>query len=154
MPISPRELRDCAKELAGVGCSEAKLRASISRAYYAAYHALLPFVERLPCSRTGDATAAHVGHREMFRRIQEWRVSSVCSKLNTWSRSKSQLAHALSSARKMRELADYRLVEPLSANEAEVQLERVRKILQLVSQIDAEMKAEAPKAAPTSGTPS
>lgn len=142
MPVSPRDLRDCAKELANDGKTEAMLRASISRAYYAAYHALLPFAEKLPCSDGGDRGATHVGHREMGRRINEWKVSGISSRLAGMGATKTQLCAALNTARRMREYADYRLADPVSANEAAAQLDRVRKILTVATQIDSELAVQ------------
>ena len=77
MPIRPVELLRFAKKL---DCSdEASCRAAISSAYYCAYHAALPVVEKLPPAG-GYNVADRIPHRQVADRLNEWRIPSNWSK--------------------------------------------------------------------------
>jgi hypothetical protein len=67
MPIDAKDLRGFAMRVCTQEADEVTLRAAASRAYYSAYHALLPFAERLPVSDGGDVFLAH------------WRLMSTLS---------------------------------------------------------------------------
>jgi len=135
MPINAKDLREFAKQNCGSSADEATLRASASRAYYAAYHALLPFVECLPVSDAGDPRATTVGHREMLRRLREWRTSSMHPKLAGMGATKAQLVLAMRALRETREVADYHIDGNMSRNEVVQQVERCRKVLGWAIQI-------------------
>ncbi|WP_429499478.1 hypothetical protein ACQUFY_21635 [Robbsia andropogonis] len=60
MSATPQQMLDCAKEICAIGEVETTYRATISRAYYAAYHAALEFHARLPVpGSVGAATGYH-----------------------------------------------------------------------------------------------
>ncbi|WP_267105262.1 hypothetical protein [Xanthomonas sacchari] len=135
MPIEAKDLRDFAKKFAVSESNEAELRAASSRAYYAAFHALLPLAELLPASDRCDPGAHHVGHRELQRRIQEWRTQDVHPGLAQLTATKRQIVLALEAARSYREIVDYQLRDVVSLNETIAQVERVRRILRQANQI-------------------
>lgn len=135
MAIGAKDLRDFAKASCHENADEVTLRASASRAYYAAYHALLPFVELLPVSSKGDPSATNVGHREMLRRLSEWRVYCVHPKLDDLSSTKGRLVLAMRALRETREMADYQLTTNMSRNEVCQQVERCRQVLSASLQI-------------------
>lgn len=135
MPINAMDLQRYAKANCGPEVDETTLRAAASRAYYGAYHALLPFVEQLPVSNSGDRAARTIGHREMLRRIQEWHTSGIHPKLSSMARSRTQLVLALRAMRETREAADYLLGGSLSRNDVLQQVERGRKVQSIALQV-------------------
>lgn len=135
MPINAMDLQRFAKANCGPEMDETTLRAAASRAYYGAYHALLPFVEQLPISDRGDHSARNIGHREMLRRIQEWRTSNVHPRLGSMSSSRAQLVLAMRTMRETREAADYLLSGNLSRNEVVQQIARGAKVQSIALQI-------------------
>ncbi len=143
MPIDPQHLRDFAKDIAFSSAStEVQLRAAGSRAYYAAFHALLPFAERLPKSTlelkheaAGKKGKGHIGHTELQCRIEEWKTGDLHPGFAQMKGTKGALVQALEAARANRELADYRLSDSFTRNEAEAQYYRVQKILRHALQI-------------------
>lgn len=137
MPISPSDLKELAKELAVVQSDEVKLRASASRAYYSAFHALLPIISALPASTSCPIGVKHVTHEEMSQRLQEWQVASVFPALASLKVTKSQVRRALDVCRAVRVVADYRLKETVSLGEAQTQVERCKQILRAVMQMEA-----------------
>lgn len=148
MPVDARDLQDFAKKACLEGADEATLRASASRAYYAAYHAVLPFAEKLPVSSIQEVGATHLSHREMGRRLKEWHVSGVSPKLQAMRVTGGQLAMAIRALRQTREVADYRLAATLSYNEALQQIDRARMVLSKVLQIEAVIGTPASTSAP------
>lgn len=127
MAISRNELIDYAEQHAGLECSEVVLRSSVSRAYYAAFHALLPLVELLPPS--SKSRGSNVTHAEVTERISEWRVSDVCPQLGDYREIKGRALRAMETARAKRVIADYRLGHTVSAQECAAQLVRVQQIV-------------------------
>lgn len=137
MSVDAMDLQGFAKKACVKDADEVSLRASASRAYYAAYHALLPFAERLPASSIEHVNATHLSHSEMGRRLSEWHVAGVSPKLQTMTATGGQLAMAIRALRQVRELADYRLSSTLSYNEANQQIQRAKLVLSKVHQIEA-----------------
>lgn len=137
MPVNARDLQAFAKNLCAADASEVTLRASASRAYYAAFHAVLPFAEKLPASSIEQRGATHLSHTEMGRRLREWHVGGVSPKLQGMNVTGAQLAMSIRALRLTREVADYRLGAKLSFNEATQQIERARTVLSKMLQIQA-----------------
>lgn len=142
MPIDAKDLRGFAKRVCTQEADEVTLRAAASRAYYSAYHALLPFAERLPVSDSGDVFLAHLGHRELTRRIKEWRTAAIHPKLQGMKVTSGQLVMALNTMRQMREVADYRLMSTVSFNEVNQQIERARLVHSMALQIETLVQAD------------
>lgn len=136
MSVDAEDLQSFAKKACVKDADEVSLRASASRAYYAAYHALLPFAEMLPASSIEHINATHLSHAEMGRRLKEWHVAGVSTKLVPMTTTGAQLALAIRALRQTRELADYRLAATLSYNEANQQIQRARTVLSKVLQIE------------------
>ncbi|MCC4613681.1 hypothetical protein LL963_16540 [Xanthomonas campestris pv. esculenti] len=135
MAIEPTDLCDFARRYADSESDEAELRAASSRAYYAAFHALLPLAEMLPSSQRCDPRAQHIGHRELQRRLQEWRTDGVHSCLEKLKVTKNRIVLALEATRNYREVVDYELDDSVSLNETKAQVERARMILRHAEQI-------------------
>ncbi|USJ00840.1 hypothetical protein MUG10_00830 [Xanthomonas prunicola] len=135
MAIEATDLCEFAKKYADSTSNEAELRAASSRAYYSAFHALLPLAEMLPSSEYCDPHAQHIGHRELQRRIKEWRTDGVHSDLARLKVTKNQIVLALEAARNYREVVDYQLEDSVSLNETKAQVQRARLILRQAEQI-------------------
>ncbi|MBN5075228.1 hypothetical protein JY427_06210 [Stenotrophomonas maltophilia] len=147
MPINAMDLQRFAKANCGPDMDETTLRAAASRAYYGAYHALLPFVEQLPVSDRGDSSARHIGHREMLRRIQEWRTASIHPRLTSMGNSKAQLVMAMRTMRETREAADYLLDDSLNRKDVIQQIARGAKVQSIALQVHDLISSAAGNAA-------
>lgn len=149
MPVEPADLRDLAGKLARDTSDEVELRASISRAYYACYHALRPFAEMLPPTPKCPTETSHLGHKEMCGRISAWKVDGLPGNLKQMVATKGQLSRAIDLSRAMRGRADYNLAETLTLIDAQQQHERARLILRQAALVEAELgrKPSAPAAA-------
>ncbi|MDR6992853.1 hypothetical protein [Luteimonas sp. 3794] len=143
MPTVTEDLREFAKAAANHSAKEVELRASISRAYYSCFHDVLPFASMLPESARYRPGVKHVTHEDVYHRILEWNVSGVCSKLATYSATKSQLCRALDAARLLRVKADYDLDQTVSLNEALTQIERARLVSRQMYQVYEEIDKAA-----------
>jgi uncharacterized protein (UPF0332 family) len=139
MAISAQDLIDLASSMANAGASEAELRAAISRAYYAAFHALVPFAGRLPKSRVCPDGLDRVNHRELRERLTEWRTDGVSARLKAMTATKSTLSRTVEAACNARVVSDYRMGSDVSLAEAQTQVARVKCILRQVRQIQAEI---------------
>jgi uncharacterized protein (UPF0332 family) len=139
MAISEQDLVEFAVNMAKAGASEAELRAAISRAYYAAFHALVPFASKLPKSRVCPRDLNRVNHRELKERLAEWRTDDVSSRLRAMTATKSTLSRAVEAACNARVMADYRMGIEVSLAEAQTQIERVKRILRQAKQIQTEI---------------
>lgn len=146
MPINSEDLNDFAKSLAVAGSDETQLRASVSRAYYSAFHAVLPLVQRFPESAKNPVGATAVTHTELTERLREWKVCGVHPSLSRMSTTASQLHDAMTAARSARIKADYRLGATVSLGEAKSQVERARRVKRAMAQIDAELGKPWPAA--------
>lgn len=135
MAVSHQDLMQFAAESTTVGSSEAGLRSAISRSYYAAYHALMPFVTLLPESER-FREEKRISHFEMQQRIKEWKTDGISPKLSGMSATKGQLFRALEAAALQRVVADYRLKNEVSLADAQSQIARVKQILRQVTQIE------------------
>ncbi len=134
MAIDANTLCKFSQGLVGDGASEVELRAASSRAYYAAYHSLLWLGDLLPPSSSFDPRSMHIGHRELRRRISEWKTDTVHPGLAALGVVKNHVSLALETSRKFREACDYQLDEQISFNEARAQVERARRILRHATQ--------------------
>src|SRR5690606_2719522 len=105
--------------------SEAALRAAINRAYYAAFHAAL-YVARLVPGNDAEGVRGRLRHREVPRRLRNWRLlPTAYTRLKPLARRARLAAAALDAAIDYRELADYSLEDEVSVDIAAMQLERV-----------------------------
>lgn len=147
MSINAVDLQHYAKANCGAEVDETTLRAAASRAYYGAYHALLPFVELMPVSDRGDRSAKTIGHREMLRRLQEWHTSGVHPKLASMSHSRGQLVMALRVMRETREAADYLLNASLSRNDVVQQVARGATVQTIALQVQSMIASSTADAA-------
>ena len=97
--VTPQDLLDLAERLA-TAPSEAELRASISRAYYAAFHHCREFVDaRVGLPHTGTAD----DHREVISAL--WQLDP-------------QASQRLRTLRARRNRADYEIQERVTARDA------------------------------------
>ncbi len=139
MAITEQDLIDFASSAAKAGASETELRAAISRAYYAAFHALVPFANKLPRSRVCPRDLNRVNHSELRERLTEWRTDDVSPQLKSMTATKSTLWRAVEAACNTRVMADYRMGNEVGLAEAQTQVERVKRILRQAKQIQAEI---------------
>lgn len=139
MSVDHRELKEFAEQLAVSGSSEVALRTSASRAYYAAFHALLPFIATLPKSAKCPNRAINITHQEVMERLDEWRVTEIYPSLDRLTATKGQVRRLLDAARAIRVKADYRLGGDFTLNEAQGQIERVGRIIRHSLQISGEV---------------
>lgn len=140
MPITCEDLRSYAAELAGSATAESHRRCSISRAYYAAFHAALPLANVLPPSAGARPGDRHITHHELSCRLREWRVGGIHPRLNLMRRTSSVVARAIASSRAARVKADYDLGDEVLASEVSSQLERTNQIMKALAQIENEME--------------
>lgn len=141
MPVEPSHLVALASKLAVQGANEAELRAAVSRAYYAAFHALTPFVSKLPKSNSCPVGVDHVNHAELRARLKEWRTDDVCKTLKRMTATKGALWRAVEAACNARIVADYRIGHEVSLPDAQTQIARVKGVLRHVQQIANEMES-------------
>ena len=134
MPISIADLQGLANELSEDGSTEAKLRASVSRSYYAAFHALMPLAELLPPSSDARPNAKKITHHELESRLLEW-LGSEESAVPAHRELRRQIAGTLQAARAARVKADYRLDLDLTAGDAQSQYHRARKLIRKVEEV-------------------
>ncbi|HBG88889.1 MAG TPA: hypothetical protein DDX20_01545 [Stenotrophomonas sp.] len=127
MSITEDDLLGYAKSLAEQGADECQLRASMSRSYYAAFHALLPLVELLPPS--AKARGREVTHVEVTERLVEWKVDDVCVELSSFRDIKARAQRAMDTARSKRVIADYRLGNDVNHSDAMGQIHRVEQVI-------------------------
>lgn len=139
MPITCDDLKNFAAALAVAGSDETQIRAAISRAYYAGFHASLPLAEKMPPSKSARIDARHVTHEELTSRLHEWKTESIHPGLGRLRNTGGALARALASARAARVKADYRLGVRVMLSEATAQVVRTKNILRAVTQIENEM---------------
>lgn len=137
MPITNTDLKNFAAALAVPTSDETQLRASISRAYYCAFHSVLPFAAMLPRSASCPADIANLTHWEVSERIREWRTQDVHPKLAQMTATKGQISRSLDTARANRVRADYRLSDNISVQDAAMQVERARAVMRAMAQVEA-----------------
>lgn len=137
MSITHKELKDYAAGIADSDCDETLARCSISRGYYAAFHAVLPFVSRLPAS--ANNAADHVTHHEVGQRLKDWNVGSTNQRLARMRTTAAALAKAVKASRLARVEADYYLDIDLGKKDAIAQRERTSKIISMALQLEYEM---------------
>jgi len=143
MPIEPRELCEFATQWSESKCDEAHLRASISRAYYAIFHAYLPIAEYLPGTARERKDASHITHEELIGRLFEWQVTGLHARLNSLKRRVYAVAVAAEASRKARVKADYKLEMEIEPVEARSQAGRARNLLREAIVIKNEMERVA-----------
>jgi uncharacterized protein (UPF0332 family) len=120
---TPRELLAAAIALSGHGHLEADWRASISRAYYAAFHALTLWHATLPMP--GSVGSARNEHEQLVQRLCH--PDKACSKaqadLSRWC------SGVLYSLRALRVIADYKLETPVTLGQARFACESAKDLL-------------------------
>ncbi|MBU8978256.1 hypothetical protein JI752_019085 [Lysobacter sp. MMG2] len=132
-----------AASLAVGDSDEVQLRASVSRAYYAAFHSVLPLVQQFPRSKTCPKEVGHVTHKELTSRLNEWQTDSVHPKLARMTTTRNTLLNAIELARAARVKADYMLGTDVDLAQAIAQVNRARRIIQAMAQIEGELKRPA-----------
>lgn len=142
MPISVADLKNFATERTNGQHSEIELRAAISRAYYAAFHAAAPFVEMLPRSKKCPKAQNHLSHQELTDRLHEWKTAGVHPKLAQMTETRNQLVNTMEAARTERVRADYRLALTCDETMLKAQLQRLGRISQVLTQINGELKRQ------------
>lgn len=127
MSITEDDLLAYAKLLAANDAEECQLRSSMSRSYYAAFHALLPLVEQLPPS--AKCRGREITHVEVTERLVEWKVDNVCPDLLSYRDVKARAQRAMDTARGKRVIADYRLSNEVTYSDAVGQIHRVEQVI-------------------------
>lgn len=130
MPATWVELRDFAKQILGVAtpCPEIHARCSISRAYYAAFHAIEPLARLIPSSDPPDHGDDGLGHKQVCQRMRQFDLlknpglASVVMEGRSLAQSYRQSLHA-------RRDADYDLEADIDEAAAQVQILRVQDLL-------------------------
>ncbi len=115
-----------ARAQASAAQGEVDLRASVSRAYYSAFHTLLPLAELLPPSN--KSKGRDVSHVELTERLVEWKVEAFCPQLSGYRDIKARAQRAMDTARGKRIIADYRLGVEVSKEDAFGQIARTELI--------------------------
>lgn len=150
MAISACDLRDHASAQISCAQNEVELRASISRAYYSAFHTLLPLVEALPPSR--KSKGVEVTHVELTERLVEWDVKDICPTLTQYRDVKARAQRAMDTARGKRIIADYRLGMDVSVADAQGQIARVDLIRRTAATLMAVFNGQADDGEKKTGT--
>jgi hypothetical protein len=140
MPVSPKDLLTFA-ESAAPGCDEATSRSALSRAYYAAYHALLEHLQQFP--EESASASEHLGHREAWRRLKNWRVPTAYESVGNMKASAKRVALDYKAALDARALADYELGSSVSNSEVQAQCRRVRAVFTFANQVELQMQRKA-----------
>lgn len=141
MPIRPVELLRFAKVLDRR--DEAARRAAISRAYYCAYHAVLPVAEKLPPA-AGFDVPKRIPHAQIASRLKDWRVPATWSKASKRAGNPMTVAKQYRAALRERKRADYELDRVIPAVDVEIQLIRVAEINAFMTRLKAALPAEFP----------
>lgn len=140
MPVSPKDLLTFA-ESAPTGCDEATNRSALSRAYYAAYHSLLEHLQQFPPESGSDSE--HLGHREAWRRLKNWRVPAAYESVGNMKPSAKRVALDYKAALDARALADYELDSSVSESEVKAQCRRVRAVFLFANQLELQLQRKA-----------
>lgn len=138
MSVSSDELLQLAKDLAN-SQDEVHSRCAAGRAYYSAFHALLPLVSKLPATR-GRERADRISHAEVIGRLAEWLPSGDLACLSGLKVSAGVAVRELRAARTTRERADYDLSSQFPQAAAFQQIERARKLRRFVLQAQEELR--------------
>lgn len=134
---TPHDLSVLARELAAATTEVAK-RTAINRAYYAAYHAILPIADWVPGSNSRGAQG-NLSHRELPRRLRDWRLlPSGLARLRALASKAKTAAGQLEGAIAVRELADYSLSEDIDDALVSLQLDRMQVVLDFATEAQAE----------------
>lgn len=131
MPASWVDLRDLAKSLAESDeCSEIEARCSVSRAYYAAFHALEPLCRCVPSDEAPDHGLSGLGHRQIRPRLNSFgALAKEYKGLSTAVMAARLQANVYRQALLARREADYDLSATFDAETAKLQLLRVSELL-------------------------
>lgn len=127
MSITPANLLEFAKAECG-NENETLRRAALSRAYYCAYHCLVPSVEPIP-SVNSEENDGYLPAREILHRLGAWNVAKWPS-LGAQRPVADKLASKFRILRDMRVKADYFLdaeVSPEAAQEANERAADIKK---------------------------
>lgn len=131
MPATWVELRDFAKRLANQAeCPEVEARASISRAYYAAFHALEPICRLVPDMDPPHHGTDGLGHGQIPGRLRNWRaLSKLHPGLSSQVMTARGLALTYQAVLASRRMADYQLADCDQTQDAALlQLKRVQEL--------------------------
>jgi hypothetical protein len=123
MGITHTEFLNLAQQLAQEN-SEAALRSSVSRAYYAVYHHFKNWHDQLPCP---GSSAGHPGgvHQELINRLRN-PAPELKQEQKVESKTKAAQLEAL---RNQRHIADYKLSDTVEATLAKNACELAKKLL-------------------------
>lgn len=141
MPIRPRDLTNLASRLIEETPDEAAVRAAVGRAYYAAFHRLLPLAEKLPKSDSHDANFPHMTHSDLLGRVREWRIGkdTPLAPVAGWKSRASAVYDQMRASRALRHEADYDLDLDVTIEDARMQIGRVKSIAAFCQQIENEL---------------
>lgn len=139
---TPDQLAQLAQELcAGENESDVRCRASCSRAYYAAYHALEPLLQVVPGSPEGVGAQGGLKHREVPRRLRSLqRLPMEYARLRRYATDGKVAALTYQSALDARERADYLMNDLLAREDAEDQLGRMSQLLEFAQLLRSEFE--------------
>lgn len=149
MPINADDLaafassRAAQEKASANSVPEVELRAAVSRAYYAAFHLVLPLVDRMPPSRNCPRNSTYTSHEELTQRLHEWRTEGVHPRLARLTTTRNQLVNTIQAARAARVKADYRLQANCDGGEVVMQLSRWQRVKQVMEQLQNEMAKDA-----------
>lgn len=127
MSVKPRDLLDSARRIFEAQASESDCRAVISRSYYAAYHAARSFHNSLPSP--GRLQYAHGLHEQLCECLT---LPTIPTTDNRHFQSR-RIGIILTDALRDRILADYRIEETVTPNDAQRTLEKSDQILKLLN---------------------
>lgn len=138
MPVSSEDLCSFARKVAqSTASDETALRASASRAYYAAFHALLPMVIRLPKSSKFRPGSSNITHEDFATRLSELARAASCDADSVALKQRAgRLARLVDACRTSRVKADYKLTTEFGVAEAKQQVERAGMVLRAILDIN------------------
>lgn len=138
MPIDPSELLKLAADLLH-GDEECRQRAAVGRAYYSAFHSMLPVATMLSPSRPDVKAGDRISHAELERRLKQWRPIGEFRKLDRLKTSAQVASRMFGAARQIREVSDYQLDMTLGAGEARLQIERCKRVVNFAAKVANEV---------------
>ena len=127
MSVAPRQLLDSAKLIRAHVTNEAGHRATISRAYYAGYHAARDFHSSLPS--VGSLSVTSGLHEQLCERLQNPTIPTMDAR-HLRSR---QIGAILRDFHRKRVIADYQVTEQVADTNADEALVLSERLLSLAA---------------------
>lgn len=143
MPVSPPDFLRLSTQLYVANCDEITRRCVVSRAYYAALHAVRETFEKREQEAGEDGESTHA--RVIGRAV------AYASSLQPGRTSAAQIAKLMPRLRRTRNRADYDLEEHFEARECDDVTVRAAKVLELCADVVRLREASAPQIAAGGG---